>query len=156
MSPKTENRIRKTRKLSFLSQTSFVEHVSTHRSIVAVNLEEYPSELLLLMVTSDGVSAFFKYITKIRQTRIQLGQSNGSITDGPAVCDNHPFTTSQQTRPSYHEFGIGNDWAEILNRPCTMGGPQEKEPHIQWVGPLQQGFMASIHCAHWSLCTLCC
>jgi hypothetical protein len=63
----------------------------------------------------------------------QLGQSNGSITDGPVVCDNHPSTMGQWTQPSCHEFGIGNDWAEILKlamrhgwaarkrAPCTMG-----------------------------------
>jgi hypothetical protein len=62
-----------------------------------------------------------------RRVGCQLGQSNGSITDGPAVCDNHPSTTGQQTRPSCHEFGVGNEWAEILKSACTMGGPQEKK-----------------------------
>jgi len=33
---------------------------------------------------------------------------------------------------------------------CAMGVPQEKEPPIQWVSPVWQGFMAPIHCAHWS------
>ncbi|EDR02294.1 uncharacterized protein LACBIDRAFT_309663 [Laccaria bicolor S238N-H82] len=44
----------------------------------------------------------------------QLGQSNGSITDGPAVCDRHPSTAGQRTQPSCQEFGLGNDWAETL------------------------------------------
>jgi len=33
---------------------------------------------------------------------------------------------------------------------CAMGVPQEKEPPIQWVSPVWQGFMAPIHCTHWS------
>ena len=45
---------------------------------------------------------------------LQLGQSNGSVTDGPAECDNHPSTTGQRTRPRCHKFALGNAWAETL------------------------------------------
>jgi len=57
------------------------------------------------------------------------------VTDGPAVCDNHPSTTGQWTWLSCHEFGCGNDWAKILKSamhhgwaarkraPYTMGQP---------------------------------
>jgi hypothetical protein len=86
-----------------------------------------------------------------RRMGCQLGQSNGSITDGPAVCDNHPSTTGQWTWPSCHEFGVRNEWAEILKLACTMGGPQEKNLHKQWVGPLWQGFMGPMHCARQSV-----
>jgi len=51
----------------------------------------------------------------------QLGQSNGSVTDGPAECDNHPSTVGQQNGLSFQEFAIGNDWAETLNLAMRHG-----------------------------------
>ena len=65
-------------------------------------------------------------------TKVQLGQSNRSITDGPAECDNQPSPMGQGTRPTFHEFGVGNDWAKSAMRhrwaarkraPHTMGRP---------------------------------
>ena len=80
----------------------------------------------------------------------QLGQSNRSITDGPAECDNHPSPTGQRTRPTFHEFGVGNDWAEWAM--CRRWAARKRAPHTgkKWVSPLWQGFMAPMHCAHWS------
>ena len=57
----------------------------------------------------------------------QLGQSNRSITDGPAECDNHPSPTGQQTRPTFHEFGVGNDWAESAM--CRRWAARKRAPH---------------------------
>jgi len=60
-------------------------------------------------------------------TNQQLGQSNGSITDGPAACDKLPSTVGQQNRLSCQEFGFGNNWAET-----------SKIGHMTWVGPKKQ------------------
>jgi len=51
----------------------------------------------------------------------QLGQSNGSITDGPAECDNCPSTVGQRNGLSFQEFTIGNDWAKTLNLAMRHG-----------------------------------
>ena len=61
---------------------------------------------------------------------LQLGQSNGSVTDGPAECDNRPSTTGQRTRPTFHEFGVRNDWAEILKSAMRHGcAAGKRAPH---------------------------
>ena len=54
----------------------------------------------------------------------QLGQSNGSVTDGPVECDNRPSTAGQWNGQSFQEFAIGNignDWAETLNLAMRHG-----------------------------------
>jgi len=74
----------------------------------------------------------------------QLGQSNGSITDGPVVCDNHPSTMGQQTQPSCHEFGVGNDWAEILKLAMCHGWAARKSAP----DTMGQPTLAGVYCTH--------
>jgi hypothetical protein len=74
----------------------------------------------------------------------QLRQSNRSITDGLAVCDNHPSTTGQRTRPSCHEFGVGDEWAEILKSAMRHGwATKKKVPHT-----MGQPTLAGVHGTH--------
>ena len=71
---------------------------------------------------------------------------------GPSLMGQQSVTIAHHQQAS--EFGrlFMNLALEMtgLNQPCAAGGPQGKECHIQWVGPLWQGFMAPMHCAHWS------
>ena len=76
---------------------------------------------------AHGTDPNTSFQAKHQCARPQLGQSNGSITDGPAVGDKLPSTAGQRNRPSCQEFGFGNDWAET-----------SKIGHTTWVGPKKQ------------------
>ena len=75
------------------------------------------SEHLVSWICEVDLPHFAWSSVRIRSWKLevnQLGQSNGSVTDGPAECDNHPSTMGQRTQLRCHKFALGNVWAETL------------------------------------------